>query len=326
MSNNLESRKRIFDKFSNQLHLLKNEGILDIDLKFDKTYICPICVRQFDENDLFSKPKNNFLTEEDAPPDKLGGNRIALTCKECNSKAGHEIDVHLINRIKQIDSSRFYKGSKQVVFIEFDGKRIITEITSNGDGTLEILHKTKNNNPTLLDKFIYGIKNRNIGPLLNLKPNKQKDDSERVNLALLKTNYIITFSKFGYIFLLDKYYDPIREQIRDMDKGYKGQIFLKDQFPIDKIGTYYVININAKSIFNIFSLKTEYSETLVGAILPLPGMTPEELHKSLVSNRQKIGPKKKVGVVLNTNNYDPNADLFNNIKEIIKIVKWKNSL
>lgn len=322
MSNKIENRKRLFDKFSNQLHLLKSEGLLDIDLKFDRTYICPICVRQFEENDLISKSDKNFLTEEDAPPEKLNGNRIALTCKECNSKAGHEIDVHLINRIKQIDSSRFYKGSKQEGFIEYDGKRVTAEITSNGDGTLEILHKTKNNNPSLLDKFIYGIKNKDIGPLLNLKPKRQKDDSERVNLALLKTNYILTFSKFGYIFLLDKYYDRIREQIRDMNKGYDGQIFLKDQFPKDKIGTYYVLNQNAKSIFNIFPLKTDYSETLIGAILPLPGKTPEELHNFLVSNGHNIGEKGKVGVILNTSNYDPNANLFTDLKEINKIIQW----
>lgn len=325
MSNKIETRKRLFDKFSNQLHLLKSEGLLDIDLKFDKTYICPICVRQFEENDLISKSDKNFLTEEDAPPEKLNGNRIALTCKECNSKAGHEIDVHLINRIRQIDSSRFYKGSKQEGFIEYDGKKVTAEITSNGNGTLEILHKTKNNNPSLLDKFIYSIKNKDVGPVLNLKPKIQKDDSERVNLALLKTNYILTFSKFGYIFLLDKYYDQIREQIRDMNKGYDGQIFLKDQFPKDKIGTYYVLNQNAKSIFNIFSLKTDYSDTLIGAILPLPRKTPEELHNSLVSNGHNIGEKGKIGVILHTSNYDPNADIFSDINEIMKIIKWKNA-
>lgn len=325
MSNKIETRKRLFDKFSNQLHLLKSEGLLDIDLKFNKTYICPICVRQFEENDLISKSDKNFLTEEDAPPEKLNGNRIALTCKECNSKAGHEIDAHLINRIRQIDSSRFYKGSKQEGFIEYDDKKVTAEITSNGNGTLEILHKTKNNNPSLLDKFIYGIKNKDVGPLLNLKPKRQKDDSERVKLALLKTNYILTFSKFGYIFLLDKYYDQIREQIRDNNKGYDGQIFLKDQFPKDKIGTYYVLNQNAKSIFNIFSLKTDYSDTLIGAILPLPGKTPEELHNSLVLNGHNIGEKGKIGVILNTSNYDPNADIFSDLNEIMKIIKWKNA-
>jgi hypothetical protein len=107
-----------------------------------------------------------------------------------------------------------------------------------------------------------------------------------------------------------------------MNKGYDGQIFLKDQFPKDKIGTYYVLNQNAKSIFNIFSLKTDYSETLIGSILPLPGKTPEEIHNTLVSNGHNIGEKGKVGVLLNTSNYDPNANLFTDLKEIKKLIQW----
>jgi len=326
LSNNIENRKRLFDKFSNQLHLLKNEGLIDIELKFDKTYICPICIRQFKEDDLISNSKKNFLTEEDAPPEKLFGSRIALTCKECNSKAGHQIDVHLINRIKQIDSSRFYKGSKQEGFIEYKGKIITAEITSNGDGILEILHKTKNNNPSILDKFLYGIKNKDIGPFLNLKPKREKNDTERVNLALIKTNYILTFAKFGYIFLLDKYYDSLREQIRVNSKNYDGHIFLQDQFPKDKIGTFYVLNQNAKSIFNVFSLKTDYSETLIGAILPLPGRTPTDIRNSLISKGRKKGEKEKIGVLLKTSNYDPNSDVFKNLEEINKIIKWKDGI
>lgn len=325
MSNSLESRRKLFNLFSSQLHLLKENGIIDIELKYEKTYICPICVRQFEENDIISNPNKNFLTEEDAPPAKLGGRRIALTCKECNSGAGHEVDVHLINRIKLIDAQQFYKGSMQYGYIEHEGENFLAEITSEGNGTLKVFHRTKNNNPTLLDKFMYAIKNKTAGPFLNIKPREQKNDDTRVNLAMLKTNYIITFSKFGYIFLLDEYYDNIRQEIRDMDKGYSGQIFINNQFQRNQTGTYYVMNPNAKSIFNIFSLNTEYSETVIGAILPFPRRTPEEIHRNLVNGGYEIGQEGSVGVNLDTTNYDPNANFFNDLKEIRKIVNWKNA-
>jgi hypothetical protein len=321
----LEKRKRLFDKFSNQLHILKNEGLLDIDLKFNRTYICPLCVRQFEEADLIYSSHKNCLTEEDAPPDKLFGKRIALTCKECNSKAGAEIDVHLINRIKQMDSSRFYKGSKQQATIIHNDKKISAEISSNGDGLLEVLYKKKNNNPILLDEFIRELKNDNEKPFLNLMPKRQKNETHRVNLALLKTNFILTFSKFGYLFLLDKYYDQIREQIRNTNKYFDSQIFLKDQFLKDQIGTYYIVNQNAKSILNIFSLKTEYSEIIIGAILPLPGKSPEELHNSLISKGLNVSEINKVKIILNTRNYDINSDLFSNKEEIKKLLNWKST-
>jgi len=63
-----------------------------------------------------------------------------------------------------------------------------------------------------------------------------------------------------------------------MDKGFSGQIFINNQFQNNQVGTYYVMNPNAKSIFNIFSLNTEYSETVIGAILPLP----EKLQKKYI--------------------------------------------
>ena len=304
MSKKLNSRKRLFEKFSTQLHLLKSAGLINVELKYDKTYICPICLDQFQESDLIASPDKNFLTEEDAPPEKLNGTRIALTCKDCNSKAGYQIDNHLINRIKQIDDSHYYKGSKHFKNFDFDGKNITAELTSNGDGKLTVYHKIKKNNPTLLDKFIYGIKNKTVGPILNLKPKDYRINSDRVNLALLKTNYIITFSKFGYIFLLDNYYDTIREQITDMNKGFDGQIFLRNQFEKEKIGTYYVLNEGAKSIFNIFSLVTEYSETLIGGILPLPELKPEEIHNNLIDNGYNVDENGKVGVNLDTTNYE----------------------
>lgn len=321
MGTKLESRKKLFDKFSNQLHLLKENGLINIDLKFDKTYICPICLDQFQEKDIISS-STNFLTEEDAPPAKLGGKRIVLTCKDCNSTAGYQIDNHLVNRIRENDENSFYKGTKQYRNIEFEGQNITAEITSNGDGTLRVFHKSKNNNPSLLDKFVYGIKNKTVGPLLNLEPKDYQVNSERVNLALLKTSYIITFSKFGYIFLLDDFFNPIRNQIRDMNVGYESHIFLSKQLEINNSGSYYVMNSGAKSIFNVFTLSTEYSQTVISSFIPMPNLTPEQIFENLTKTGYSVNEPGKVGVNLDVRNYDPNANLFNDITEIKKIINW----
>lgn len=322
-SKKLNTRKQLFDKFSNQLHLLKENGLIDVDLKFDRTYICPICLEQFQEKDIVSS-SSNFLTEEDAPPSKLEGKRIALTCKNCNSSAGYNIDNHLVNRIRENDENSFYKGSTQYRNIEFEGQNITAEITSNGDGTLKVFHRTKKNNPSLLDKFIYGIKNKDIGPLLDLKPKNYNVNPERVNLALLKTSYIITFAKFGYIFLLDDFYQDIRNQISDMNYGYTGHIFLSKQLEESNTGSYYVMNLGAKSIFNVFTLKTLYSKTVISSFIPLPKLTPNEIHYNLTKSGCMLFEDNKVGVNLNVRNYDPNADLFNDINEIKKIINWIN--
>lgn len=325
MSKNLNSRKRLFDKFSQQLHLLKDEGLIDIELKYQKTYICPICLNQFQECDLTNKRNQNFLTEEDAPPEKLNGSRIALTCKDCNSKAGYQIDAHLIHRIRNLDDKYYLNSASQQRRIKFENSSIGSSLSPKGNGIIEVVHKPENNNPKLLEKFIYTLKNKSVGQILNLTPRYKNIKDDCVERALLKTAYIITFSKFGYIFLLDEYYNSIRTQIRDVNAEYEKHLFIKNQFANDKIGTNYVMNNKAKSIFNIFSLKTEYSETLIGSILPLPGNSPEDIYINLVSNGNGIEKKGLIGVTLDTRNYDPDADLFNDLKEIKKIINWKNA-
>lgn len=238
MSKQLRNREKLFDKFSNQLHLLKDEGLIDVELKFDKTYICPICLNQFEEDDLISKPDENFLTEEDAPPAKLNGLRIALTCKECNSKAGHQIDNHLIHRLRNLDDKFYLDSTEQERRIKFEDSSIGGTLTPKGNGIIEVVHKPKNNNPKLLEKFIYALKNKSIGQILNITPRYKNVKDDCVERALLKTAYIITFSKFGYIFLLDEYYDSIREQIRNTDNEFEKHFFIKNQFTSDKVGTY----------------------------------------------------------------------------------------
>lgn len=322
MSKKLERRRRLFNKFSNQLHLMVEEGILQAELQYDRTYICPICLNQFQENDLVAQDDTNFLTEEDAPPSKLQGSRIALTCKDCNSSAGYQIDNHLINRIREIDDANFHTGSKQYRKLSYDGGAVTAEITSNGDGTLTVLHRIGKNNPNLLDKFIYSLRNKTLGPILDLEPKNYKVIPERVNIALAKTNYIITFSKFGYLFLLHPFYNDLRRAIQNPESGSFHHLFLQNQFERNSIGTYFVTNPHAKAFFNIFSLKSNYSETLIGALLPTPSNSPQQLHTSLTQGGYDLGQEGLVGVSLQTQTIDPEDDLFTNVDDMIKIVRW----
>ena len=71
MTDGEKKRKLIFDKYSENLLFLKGENIIDIELKYDKTYICPICLDQFSETAL-DQTIENPLSLEDAPPSHLG--------------------------------------------------------------------------------------------------------------------------------------------------------------------------------------------------------------------------------------------------------------
>jgi hypothetical protein len=46
-------RKRLFDKYSANLHLLHSEGLLPhLHLSYDQTFICPVCLDPFSADDL----------------------------------------------------------------------------------------------------------------------------------------------------------------------------------------------------------------------------------------------------------------------------------
>jgi hypothetical protein len=109
---NKMSKQSLFNLYSNNLHFLKEHGYLkNTRLKFERTFICPICLRQFSESDLDSTSPN-MLTIEHAPPESLGGSGGTMTCKECNSVAGTEIDAHLVGRLRELDSRSFLPNTE----------------------------------------------------------------------------------------------------------------------------------------------------------------------------------------------------------------------
>jgi hypothetical protein len=218
MGKSLERKRRLFRKFSGQLLLLQANAMLHYPFIYPDPYICLICLREFSEDHLNEDKYENFLTAEDAPPDALGGTKVALTCRECNNSCGQQIDWHLSEALRSIDDSRFYEGSKQSATIDYEGKKLTVELEALGGGSLTAYHAISHNNPTLLEKFIFGIKNKTIGPVLNFEPPARRFLPERINYALVKTNYILTFAKFGYLFLLDDMYQPLRDQLGDYDE------------------------------------------------------------------------------------------------------------
>src|SRR5690242_695485 len=49
-------------------------------------YGCPLCLRASRDINLF--------TAEDVPLRKVGGVPLVLTCRDCNSRGGHQLDAH----------------------------------------------------------------------------------------------------------------------------------------------------------------------------------------------------------------------------------------
>ena len=152
MDNN-SRKKAIFKIFSQNLEWIKEEPKIEFRPDFSNGYLCPLCFNIFFEKDLDSNLKN-FLTLEDIPPKSLGGKPRALTCKDCNSTSGHELDVHLLNNLLDIDVNSFLPNSKSNAIFELSGNKVNGTIEIEEDGKMNLNLQTNRSNPIEANNFI----------------------------------------------------------------------------------------------------------------------------------------------------------------------------
>jgi hypothetical protein len=136
MSKGIGKRKKIFDKFVNQLKILNENNLLaNFEGHEEGVYICPICLNKFSKKDL-SGNSTNMLTLEDAPPKALGGKANTLTCKKCNNKCGYEIDFHLIERLIELDNRSFLPNTGSKVTLTHNGLKVHGEVCVDSIGDI----------------------------------------------------------------------------------------------------------------------------------------------------------------------------------------------
>jgi hypothetical protein len=286
MDNN--SRKRaIFKIFSQNLEWIKEEPKIEFKPNFTKGYLCPLCFNVFFEEDLQSNLEN-FLTLEDIPPKSLGGKPRALTCKKCNSKSGHDLDVHLLNNLLDIDVNSFLPNSKSNAVFELSGNKVNGTIEIEEDGKMKLNLQTNRSNPIEANKFISdfspsktlynpffhrneALENGFQSPTFNLKF-KNNFNERRAEIALLRIAYLIGFSSFGNGFLINPGLYKVREQILKPDENILPKVFLiKYDFPTELEG----INIitlpkDLQCFLIIFRLNTKSSSRQFAIVLPGP--------------------------------------------------------
>ncbi|MDJ1497608.1 hypothetical protein QNI19_32010 [Cytophagaceae bacterium DM2B3-1] len=292
MNDNEKKRKRLFDIYSDNLKLLNYSGLIKIDLKFGKTFICPLCLNQFSEEALDTN-LSNFLTLEDVPPVAIGGSPLVLTCKSCNNTIGSQIDYHLITQMQDLE---FLKGQPSS---PRDARVLINEdlgvkgtLKFEGNGIYSVLISNDNNNPKIVADHISKIKKDEIVTTFFTK--RKPILKEQIALAILKTGYLLMYHKLGYTYLFDKSFNYYRHILQN-PKGNVNKIFFH-QFkthPISKpYDTYIMSDRREKSFFIVFRVhtKTGFSRSF-GIWLPIPGFS---IERSILSWQSQHITKKEI--------------------------------
>lgn len=252
-------RKSIFDRYVANLNVLVEYELIDAQKDI---YICPICLEKHDKLDL-----PNPLTLEDAPPKSLGGNANILTCKRCNNTCGHEIDFHLTQRFRDLDKKKLLPNSKFDIKFEIDNTLIRGQLEIDALGNQKFTSSLKNNNPKVLDEIMKNALGKKFSP--EIVPGKV--DNQRIELAILKTAYLIHFEKYGYNFILDKSFDIVREQLLNPRKRiYPPHFWITPNISKQLCGSYVVCNPTLRSFISIFNINTGQSEEVFMVFLPIP--------------------------------------------------------
>lgn len=267
MSKGASKRQILFNKYSNQLHRLVEMKLYDLNLKFKKTFICPICLNQFSEEDLDTS-KRNYLTLEDAPPKSLGGKANTLTCKKCNNEFGHEIDFHLTERLNELNIRSFLPDTGSKVKMTHKGIEVQGIVNVDNNGNIIITHLEKVNHPEKLQKYISKTGKDDIA---DLKFPASRVDFKRFEVALLKTAYVLAFEQYGYSLILNKSYDIVREQlIKPNEDIYPIGFWTKQSvFKESNKGVHLILTEGFEGFLAIFVLKTKSLKTGYGVYLPI---------------------------------------------------------
>lgn len=189
-------------------------------------YPCPICSRPFDRRAL----ETGELTLEHVPPRSMGGRPICLTCKDCNSTAGHAFDfapaeLQTITTLAEALGKRKGKFEGQLT-MTLGGHAVRGLATINENG-VKLQVTGANNNPADL-----AAQHRHMQKLVDegstgaefTLATTFKATRRQVFLSNLRAAFLIAFALLGYRYALHPSLEVVRRQILEPEREIIPQI------------------------------------------------------------------------------------------------------
>ncbi len=202
-------RRRWFERGVHALSCVA-EGIRD-DL--GEVYVCPLCLGIHTNESL----KNGQLTFEHAPPENVGGDRVVLTCKDCNSTAGHRLDSHIEIQAAHRDFLAGREGRPIKGATVHGGVTVRGNLRRTADGGFAFSWVDQANNPADLRRAEEVLEQAGPGHTFELR-SLESWNPRRANLGWVRAAYVLAFAWFGYRYILLRVFERLREQLREPDE------------------------------------------------------------------------------------------------------------
>ena len=174
-------------------------------------YGCPMCLR--------AAPVPEAFTIEDVPPASVGGKPLVLTCRECNSKAGYEIDVHVHKG--QMPRS-FLRGEDMKAAKDFGlriGDATVPVGLATSEGAVSLIGHPRAGAPedrdAVTERFREAVTEGLTDWEFHLDFPAYSQKKERV--GWLRAAYLVAFAKLGYAYILRPELRVVRKQLWNPD-------------------------------------------------------------------------------------------------------------
>jgi hypothetical protein len=199
-SGRTRSRKeRLFDCYAANLSAVRPEYV--------DSFACPVCLRLLNRERLAT----GEITEEHVIPRSLGGRIVTLTCRECNSTAGHSLESHLVRRLERDDFVTGVGGKPQRVKALIGDGEITGQVYRYPD-RVEFHGIPAISNPKLHALAVSILEGADMPPEVTLAlPSVSKGLPSWI--AVLRMGYLLAFCHFGYDYVLDPSVSQVRQQV-----------------------------------------------------------------------------------------------------------------
>jgi hypothetical protein len=191
------------------------EAFRALELPLPSLYVCPLCVRGITEEYIAE------LTREHVPPASLGGQRLVLTCHECNNRAGGKegVDTHARRGEDRLDLvTRTLNGERRARFgvgttsmnVRIRTEKSHVEIVGMAGPPGEV--------DSVMDAFLRMAKKPSSERVpLSITFSHGRYMRGRQEVSWLRAAYLAAFAAFGYRYIFRELLQSVRKQIENPD-------------------------------------------------------------------------------------------------------------
>jgi hypothetical protein len=152
------------------------------------------------------------LTEEHIIPKELGGRLVTLTCKDCNNSHGHEIDAHLIQMLRALDSVAGIGRKPLRGRIQMKGITVPTDVDWKASVQEVTTFRLRRFNPAVHEAIQQHMRD---GEVESFKITLSLDYiPARACLGVLRIAYLVMFRELGYSYILSSAARVVREMLK----------------------------------------------------------------------------------------------------------------